>query len=777
MKGVLLMKAVIMAGGKGTRLLPLTENLPKPLVPLCAEPVCCYILDLLKKHSCDEAVFTLMYKGEMIESYFDGQDYHGIKLGFSYEKTPLGTAGCVKKAAAEFTEPFIVISGDAVCSFNLTAALKHHKEQNASVTIITKQTDDPREFGIVTGENGIVTGFIEKPSYIGCNETNANTGVYIISPEILKAIPDGFCDFACDVFPSMLRSNKKICTYEESGYWCDIGDLKAYKRCQRDMIEGKTGVRLTAREITEGGYCNSPCGEYNNLRPPYYIGKNVKLGKNTVIRDGSVIGDNVSLGTGCTIDGAIILSGAYIGDNVRLNDCIIGSDVSVKSDSAVYENAVIGDNAVIGQGCIVMPEIKIWSNKHTADNVTLSYDIEKSARRSFSLDDSGFCGETNITATPQIMAGLGSAIAAAAENKPVCIGYKADDSSAAMAMGLMSGLCAAGCSCIDCKAQPLSVLIHKSRLTASELCVYVAAGARTNVTVLTGCGMPVTRKQERTIEGIMNRGGAARADCRCFGRRKSCSDSGVMYTAMLQRCADFKSGYNIQLDCSNRTIKEYAEPVFGSISDKNGKNMIISVDYSGTKAEIYTAETETVSMEKLLLITFLNLLEKGNKIALPYNMLFDMEQLGREYSDKIYRYHACSADNSDSEARSIAALQPFVTDGCVLALTALKAANDSNITFAELCRKLPDYVREKRYVPLKHGTSLSAMAMLKNVCSDCISASEGLLVTSENNKILIRSGRNGKGLYLFAQSRSAETAKELCDFTEKRIKDILKKSK
>lgn len=767
------MKAVIMAGGKGTRLLPLTENLPKPLVTLCAKPVCCHILDLLKKHGCTEATFTLMYKGDMIEGYFDGQPYNGIKLNFSYEDKPLGTAGCVKKAAADYkyNEPFVVISGDAMCSFNLSAAMAFHKSNGTAATIITKQTDDPREFGIVTHENNIVTGFIEKPSFIGCIENSANTGVYILSPEILNYISDGFCDFACDVFPAMLKNNSKISAYEENGYWCDIGDLKAYKRCQRDMLEGRTGARLDVGKITENGYCGSACGNYSNLRPPYFIGSNVKIGENTIIRDGSVIGDNVTISSGCTVDGAIIQSGAYIGNNVRLNDCIICSDVSIKSDSAVYENAVIGNGAVVGRGCIIMPEIRIWSNKQTADNTTLSYDIEKNARRLFSLDDNGFSGETNITATPQTVAKLGSALASASDGS-ICVGSRADDSSSVMAMSLISGICAAGCSCISCGAQPLSALIHKGRLTDCSLIAHISSEAKTTVTILSGNGMPITRKQERTIEGIMNRGGAARADYRSFGKHIKCSDSGVLYTAMLSRCADFSSGYNIQLDCSNRLLKEYAAPVFDQISDKKGKRMIVSVDYSGTKAEIFTAETDIVSMEKLLLIAFTDLLEKGNDIALPYNMLFDMEQMAKDYKPKVYRYHACSNDNSDSTARKIAAAEPFITDGCILALYALSVVKKSGLTFEKLCRSLPEFVREKRYVPIKQGSALPLMKRLCGTENSSISANEGVMISVENSKVLIRSGRNGKGLYLFSQSLNAETAKELCDFAEKKIKSI-----
>ncbi|MCH5325064.1 MAG: NTP transferase domain-containing protein [Eubacterium sp.] len=760
------MKAIIMAGGCGTRLLPLTESIPKPLAKLCGKPVCCYILDLLKKHGCDEAIFTLRYKGEMIEDYFSKGDYEGIKLGFSYEQSPLGTAGCVKKAAAAFTEPFLVISGDALCDFNLTAALKYHKDNSAAATIITKRADDPREFGLVNSSNGKVTGFTEKPSFIGCTDNNANTGVYVLSPEILQLIPDDeFSDFACDIFPKMLEQDIPMYAYEDKGYWCDIGDLKAYKRCQRDILEGRVDCRIDARKITDGGYSDSGTGNYRNLRAPYYIGKNVNIGSDTVIRGGAVIGDNVTIGSGCTIDGAVISDGGFIADNVRLCDCIVCPDVSVKSGSAVYENAVLGERATIGKGSIVMPDVKIWSDKQVSDNVTLRSDMEKGARGGFELDENGYTGQTGITATPSVMSMLGAAAAAVSE-KTVCVGCRADGRSQVFMQSLIAGINAAGRDCLDCGETAVSMLVHKSRLCDAGLIMYVSVGADTSVEILAEGGIPITRAQERKLEGIMNRGGAPKARFDGFGRHLISHDSGVFYAAMLSRLADFNSGYSIQLDCNNSALKKCISAVFEKISDEKGPRMIISIDHSGTSAEIYTRSTDAVGMERLLLMNYLDLVSQGSDIALPHNVLFDMERICESYGRTAYRYNACTNDNSDSTARAIAQTQPFITDGCVLAINALKYAVRQNMTFEQATEALPRFEREKRYVPLD---GVTAPDMLRRLGRESAAISEGVMIEHENGKVLIRSDRRGKGLYLFAQSANAETAAEICDFTEELI--------
>ena len=263
------MKAIIMAGGEGSRLRPLTCTLPKPMVRLCGKPVSEYILDLLSKHGCTDAVFTLRYLGSQIEDYFDLRRYKGINLDFSYEDTPLGTAGCVKKAAQLLNlkegESFIVISGDAMCDFDLSSAVSYHIKKQADATIITNRVEDPREYGCVISYNGFISSFSEKPSYTGA---------------------------VSDVFPQMLKSKMKLASYEEKGYWCDIGDFSSYKRCQRDMLRGLVSCEFK-REV--------PNMEGVSIIAPCYIGANVKIGAGTVVNPGCVVEDNVNIGKNCKL--------------------------------------------------------------------------------------------------------------------------------------------------------------------------------------------------------------------------------------------------------------------------------------------------------------------------------------------------------------------------------------------------------------------------------------------------------------------------------------------
>ncbi|MFR9190746.1 MAG: NDP-sugar synthase [Anaerotruncus massiliensis (ex Togo et al. 2019)] len=240
------MKAVIMAGGQGSRLRPLTENVPKPMARLCGRPVVEYILELLAENGIFESVLTLQYLPERLTGHFEGAEFAGVKLSFCEEEAPLGTAGSVKNALGAPDGPALVISGDALCDFPLRQAAEAHRESGAAVTIVTAKVDDPREYGLVVAdETDRITGFVEKPSYAQATSELANTGIYILSPEAVNMIPEGRkFDFASDLFPAMLERGMLLKNCTLSGYWCDIGDLGAYRRAQADLLAGRVRCRL-----------------------------------------------------------------------------------------------------------------------------------------------------------------------------------------------------------------------------------------------------------------------------------------------------------------------------------------------------------------------------------------------------------------------------------------------------------------------------------------------------------------------------------------------------
>ena len=241
------MKAVVMAGGEGTRLRPLTSNQPKPMVPIVGKPCIEHILELLRRHELNDVIVTLAFMPQAIRSYFGDGETLGMNVSYSVEESPLGTAGSVRQAVAGGDEPVLVISGDALCDIDLTSLLAFHRERKAAVTIALKSVENPLEFGIVvTDPDGRIERFLEKPSWGQVFSDTINTGIYVIEPEVLRHVPAGEpFDFSKQLFPLLLEMGRPLYGYVADGYWQDVGDLGQYAQANFDALDGLVQLEIS----------------------------------------------------------------------------------------------------------------------------------------------------------------------------------------------------------------------------------------------------------------------------------------------------------------------------------------------------------------------------------------------------------------------------------------------------------------------------------------------------------------------------------------------------
>jgi NDP-sugar pyrophosphorylase family protein len=252
------MKGIIMAGGEGKRIRPVSGDLPKPMIKLLGRPIIDHILTLLKSCGITEICITLRYRPEIIQEHLGTGTEYGVHLCYHTETEPLGTAGGVK-ACQDFIgdEPVLIISGDAACDFDLTKLIQAHNTASPAVTMALYEHDEPLEYGLVLiDRNQRVAGFIEKPSWEKVVTNLVNTGIYVLSPEALALVPEGQpFDFAKDLFPLLLERGLPIQGIPMSGYWCDIGTPQSYYRCNMDAINGK--LHLTDPWGKEKPVCRS----------------------------------------------------------------------------------------------------------------------------------------------------------------------------------------------------------------------------------------------------------------------------------------------------------------------------------------------------------------------------------------------------------------------------------------------------------------------------------------------------------------------------------------
>ncbi|HEY7361304.1 MAG TPA: nucleotidyltransferase family protein, partial [Streptosporangiaceae bacterium] len=249
------MKAVVMAGGEGTRLRPMTANQPKPLLPVVNKPIMEHVLLLLKRHGFTETVVTVQFLASLVRNYFgDGEDV-GMSLQYATEEMPLGTAGSVKNAEDELRAgPFLVISGDALTDIDLSALVRYHKDNSALVTVALTRVPNPLEFGIIiVDEDGRIQRFLEKPTWGQVFSDTVNTGIYVMEPEVLAEVPAGVpVDWSGDVFPQLLKAGAPLYGWIADGYWEDVGSHESYLKAQADVLSGKVEAEIGGFEVSPG---------------------------------------------------------------------------------------------------------------------------------------------------------------------------------------------------------------------------------------------------------------------------------------------------------------------------------------------------------------------------------------------------------------------------------------------------------------------------------------------------------------------------------------------
>ncbi len=344
------MTAVILAGGKGTRLRPLTLHTPKPIVPILTRPFLALQIELLKETGIDEIVLSLSYQPRRIEEIFgDGSDL-GVRIHYTMELEPLGTAGAVKNAAPLLTSRIVVFNGDVLSDLDLGAVLSFHEEVGAKATIVLAPVANPSAYGLVeTDDAGRVLRFLEKPGYdeITCDTINA--GVYILEPELLGYIPAGESySFERGFFPHLLRESVPFYAYVHRGYWIDIGTPEKYLKVHRDILSGV----LPFREFhpNAGGTYVDPEATVeagSRLTGPAYIGAGSVVKARAVVEPYAVIGPNCRIEEGATVADSVLWANVRIGEEARVDGAILGRSAHVGHHAFVGRGAVLGDKSVI----------------------------------------------------------------------------------------------------------------------------------------------------------------------------------------------------------------------------------------------------------------------------------------------------------------------------------------------------------------------------------------------------------------------------------------------
>ena len=677
------MKAIIMAGGFGSRLRPLTCDLPKPMVPILNKPVMEYSVELLREHGIKQIGVTTCYLPEMIQDYFgDGRNW-GVHLEYFLENEPLGTAGSVRNAEEFLDDTFIVVSGDALTDINLTDAIRFHREKGGLATLVLTRQEVPLEYGVVmVDEEGEITRFLEKPSWGEVFSDLVNTGIYILEPEVFEYFPKATkFDFSKDLFPLLMRNGNPLYGYAASGYWSDIGDVESYMQTQFDILNGKADVYIRGNQIEKGIWVaegtDIPGGV--ELTAPVYVGEDVIIKPNTFL-DAVVIGDYSIVESGSSLKRSILWSGVYVGKNSEIRAGFLCDGVKVKENVRIFEGAAIGKDSTIGRNVTVQSEVKIWPMKNVEDYTTVNTSLvwEPTWRRRL-FNTYGVHGLANIEMTPEFVAKLSTAYGSTFKTGvEIAVSTDNFNISRMLQKSVVAGLLSAGVKVVDIGEIPSPVARYSIAAMECEGGMHIRCcydnPEECIIEFIDRSGVNIDRNAERDIERKFfsedfKRAGQDKVAGYFYSPRVAESYVDGLFTLLNKdqiRRKHFHVVLDYEFDCLSNTLavmldrlgveidstynycggtrplsfaerlstaKRVGEMVqdldadFGAIFDHNGENLTL-----------ITPSGRIVSQEEHQILLAMVLLQQGlRKLVLPIGAPAYIDDLVEEYGGNVQR--------------------------------------------------------------------------------------------------------------------------------------------
>ncbi len=559
------MKAVVMAGGEGTRLRPLTSNQPKPMVSLCGKPCMEYILELLATHGVTETVATLMFMPKVIRDYFGDGSPLGMEIDYSVEMTPAGTAGSVKLAADRLgDDTFLVISGDALTDFDLGEIVGFHKRRGALVTIALKRVANPLEFGVVVaGDDGRIERFLEKPTWGQVFSDTVNTGIYVLEPEVLDFIPaDEPCDFSRDLFPRLFDRGAPLFGYVADGYWQDIGSLPQYLAANCDLLDGAVRATIPGLELRNRVFLGDGVNldSLRNMTGPAYVGNYTRIDATARIGAYSVLGSNVVVKGHAETRRSVIGSNTYVGTAAAILGAVVGKRCDIKAGARCSEGVAIGDGCTIGEQAHLAQDVRIYPFKTVDAGAQINSSIIWESRGSSLLfGKKGVSGLINVDITAELALNLAMAYGTMLpKGASVTTSRDAHPASRVIKRALISGLNSTGVVVRDLRVASSAVNRFEVKRGESQGGMHVRMASwdpeSIQIQVFEPPGVDLSERRQKDVEKYYGRQDFRRAFYREFGEIQFPDRAVETYVRGLRSSWDLERirdrAYRLVVDCS-----------------------------------------------------------------------------------------------------------------------------------------------------------------------------------------------------------------------------------
>lgn len=821
------MKAVIMAGGQGSRLRPLTCDLPKPMVPIVNYPVMEHIINLLKRYGITDIAVTTYYLPGVIEDYFGKGEKWGVNLHYFIEEEPLGTAGSVHNADQFLDETFLVISGDAITDFDLEKGISFHREKQADATLIMAKEEIPLEYGVImTDEQGEIVRFLEKPNWGQVFSDTINTGIYVLEPSIFDLYQKGVnFDFSKDLFPLMLREKKRLYGVALEGYWNDIGNLEEYYRTQFDLLEGRINLPIQACSVIDDNIWVEDGVEIDesvSLTGPLYIGRGSKIAGGVRLEK-SVIGRNCLIHSHASIKRSILWDNNNIGSHAEIRGAILANNVTLQERTAVFDRTAIGKKVFIGRESRIQPGIKIWPDREIGNKMEVDRSVvwpEYWSRHLFS--NRGVVGQSNIEITPEFVASLAIAYASTLQRgDEVVVGSDNYNISDALKKTLTGGLQASGIKVVDIGENITAITRYSVVKLAARGGVHIRVSNRDPQKViiefLNSQGVSLSVNEQKDIERKFLTEDYNRVGVNEIGEYSYAPEMAKNYLEdLLQNINQeeirrnyfsvvvdyehdslgnilplFLKRLNCQLlstrNCSQNNLPlsieerlQVKERVARIMRD-NQFNLGIIIDHNGEELHLVNKAGEVLSKAQYQLLISYILLEKGFKeLYLPLNSPKAIETLAEGYGAKVHytpinpqvpmdRYYKQLANREDLDPPYF---YPY-TDGIAgLALILERMARD-DLNLDQLLNRLPEFYLNNAEVPCDWKSKGRVMRHLSEEADRDTELIDGIKFNHPQGWALVVPDSERPIFHVFAEGEDLETAESLTGFYLNKVKELI----
>lgn len=640
------MKAIIMAGGFGTRLRPLTLNIPKPMVPMANRPMMEHIVRLLKEHGFDDLLIMLYYQPEVIIRHFGDGSAYGVRMEYMRPQADLGTAGCVKFAEKHLTETFMVISGDLLTDFNLKKALDAHRKNKAMASLVLTRVPNPLAYGVViVDQKNRIQRFLEKPSWGEVFSDTINTGIYLLEPDVLKHIPkDRSFDFSKNLFPTLLKNGAALFGHIADGYWKDVGDLTEYRLAHYDLLHQDVKVPLPGdhRSVSDAELysgANTRIAARATLEGTCVLGDGCEIEDGVQLTD-CVLGNRVTIRAGAELTGCVIWDDATIGADAHLQEAVVGARCRIEDQAKIGEGAIVGDDCTIGHGAIVHSHVKIWPNKRLEDGAVLSTSLiwgDVWSHRLFGAY--GITGLCNREITPELATRIGAAYGAyIGEGSYVITSRDSHMASRMIKRALISGLLSTGVKVGDLRTAPIPVVRYEIGQEGEVGGVHVRQSPfdpnLVDIKLMDRSGVDLSSQEERAIEQLFLREDFKRATPDRVGEIITPPRAQEYYRAGFLKAIPPETFQNAKLKIVVDYAFSSASMILPDILGRLGIEVVSLNAYLSANQVTKTAEEFQSALDRLTTIVLTLKADAGFLIDTGAEKVFLVDEKGRRISNE-----------------------------------------------------------------------------------------------------------------------------------------------